>query len=156
MSKEVFEKIDKLLKDNIRKGLKDDGINASGNLSKSLRSEISEQLYILYAANYAQFADIGRGKTRQRTGNAFQAIYDWLQYKKYGLTWSNNKERTSLAIAIMRKHAKDGSYKFRNPTKQTKVFESAVINASKIIKEQFIIFERQSQLKQIKKVINGN
>ena len=70
--------------------------------------------------------DKGRGKTRRKTGGLYQAIYDWLKYQKYGLTWRTEKERRGLAFVITRKISQEGSAKFRGRVPKTKIFATAV------------------------------
>ena len=51
-----------------------------------------------------------------------------MQYKKYGISFDNDKERLRIAKGIAFKTAKEGSFKFRNG-KQTNVFETIINNA---------------------------
>ena len=150
MSVRIFQDIDKSLKADIRKGLQAQNVNASGNASRSLRSEITKNTYKLFGASYIEPAEKGRGKNQSNTGGLFAGIYNWLQYKKYGITYSDDKERRSIAFAIMKKTANEGSYKFRNPAKRTNVIETALKDVSKTIKEQFTIFTKETELEQLR------
>lgn len=153
MSKTIFQNIDKKLKADIRKGFQQKNINASGNASRSLRSEITEKSYILFGADYIEAAEKGRGKNRSSTGGLFNGVYNWLQYKKYGITYRDDKERRGIAFAIMKKIAKEGSYKFRNPAKQTNVIEQAIESINKDIVKEFIIFTKETELQKLRKVL---
>ena len=153
MSKQIFQSIDKKLKADIRKGFQEKNINASGNASRSLRSEITDKKYTLFGVDYIDAAEVGRGRNRSSTGGLFQGVYQWLQYKKYGIRYSDDKERRSIAFAIMKTIAESGSYKFRNPAKRTNIIETSIEDIRKDIKEQFIIFTRESELKQLRDII---
>jgi len=70
--------------------------------------------------------DKGRGPTKRKTGGLYQAIYDWLKYQKYGLTWRTERERRGLAFVITRKISREGSAKFRGRVSKTQIFAKAV------------------------------
>ena len=105
-------------------------ITASGNMKRTVLDNsnviATDKFYQKKVAAYYTPIDKGRGKTVSKTGGLWQAIYDWLQYKKYGLTWTTDNERKSIAHAIVTNISKRGSYKFRNKSKQTDIFESAI------------------------------
>ena len=152
MSKKIFKDIDSKLKSDIRKGFTQNNINASGNASRSLRSEITDKSYTLFGASYIDSAEKGRGRNKSNTGGLFEGIYQWLQFKKYGITYSDDKERRSIAFAIMKKTAKQGSYKFRNPSKRTNVIETAIEDTTKALRQKLTIFVRDSELKQLREL----
>jgi hypothetical protein len=84
------------------------GLQASGLSASLLRTEQSGNIAkLIDAAGYFEFQEFGR-----RGGGMppFKAIYDWLQFKKYGLNYANDKERKSLAWAIMMKIRKSGTH----------------------------------------------
>ncbi|NQZ65435.1 hypothetical protein [Crocosphaera sp.] len=154
MSKQIFKDIDSKLKSDIRKGFTQNNINASGNASKSLRSEITNTKYTLFGASYIEESEKGRGRNQSNTGGLFQGIYQWLQFKKYGITYSDDKEKRSIAFAIMKKTAKSGSFKFRNTSKRTNVIETAIEDTTKTLRQKLIIFVRESELKQLRELFN--
>lgn len=93
-------------------------------LESSESSSISKSQYIKVGLRPFE-KDKGRGENKSNTGGLVDAIYEWLKYKKYGISYKDDKERLSIAIAIARKIAKEGSYKFRNIAKRTSVYEDA-------------------------------
>ena len=105
-------------------------VNASGNMKRSILDitnvVATDKSFIKYVAGYYEPIDKGRGRNRSNTGGLWQAIYEWLEFKKYNLNWNDEKERRSIAHAIVRNMAKKGSYKFRNTSAQTNIFESAI------------------------------
>lgn len=84
------------------------GILASGVSASLLRTEQSGNIaQLIDAAGYFEFQEFGR-----RPGGMppFKKIYDWLAFQKYGLKYANDKERHSLAWAIMMKIRKSGTH----------------------------------------------
>lgn len=65
---------------------------------------------------YPYEMDKGRGATKNKTGGLYDAIYEWLSLKKYGISWENDKERKGIAFAITRKISLFGTYRRKNPT----------------------------------------
>lgn len=149
MSIAIFKTLDKGIKEEIRKGLKKERINASGNLSESLRSEITERSYKLFAANYVDYAERGRGPGKVPP---VQSIYEWLKFgkPKYGLSYKNDKERRSIAFAIVTNIKKKGSYKHRKPSKQTNVVNDSIQIISEIVKKEFVTFVTEEELSKYK------
>ena len=125
-SKKAFQVFDKRLQSEIRTGLRASGVVASGKSSRELRSEIGNTKYKLFGVDYYQEIDKGRGPNRTNSGGLRAGIYEWLQYKKYGFNWKDDKERASLSFAISRSIAKKGSFKHRNKGRQTKIFNTAI------------------------------
>jgi hypothetical protein len=84
------------------------GLQASGLSASLLRTEQEGNIaQLIDAAGYFEFQEFGR-----RPGGMppFKAIYDWLAFQKYGLKYANDKERHSLAWAIMMKIRKRGTH----------------------------------------------
>jgi hypothetical protein len=65
-------------------------------------------------------------KTVNKSGGLVDAIYEWLQYKKYGITYNNDEERLGIAIAISKSMSKDGSYKRKNKDKRTTIIKDSI------------------------------
>lgn len=78
---------------------------------------------------YAGAIDHGRRSNTTNSGGLYDAIYDWVALKKYGIKYSTDSERKSIAIAITKNIAKRGSYKHRNIGKRTAIFQSAIDKA---------------------------
>lgn len=150
---EALKQYDKELKAEIKKGFAKKNINASGKASNSLRSEITPDNYKLFGAGYIDFAEIGRGKNKNETGGLWQGIYDWLQYKKYGIDYRDDKQRRSITFAIMKTIAKKGTYKHRNPSKRTNVIPGAVEKTNSILLNSIAKFARSSELENLKNSI---
>lgn len=87
---------------------------------------ISSTKFVKLVTGYYEAIDKGRGKNVSNSGGLVSAIYEWLQFKKYGFNYSNDKERLGKAIAISRKMAKEGSFKHRNVSFRTDIFEKAI------------------------------
>lgn len=111
-------------------------MKASGRSEAFIKSNdsvlVQKGKFVKFALN-AYEMDHGRGKTVNRTGGFTQAIYDWLSYKKYDLNWKDDKQRRGMAIAIARKTSIYGSFKRRNPDKQTDIFGKAVKKALPVL-----------------------
>jgi len=90
------------------------GIFASGKSAKSLRHEIDEKSGSIYGEGYFYQQENGRSGGKMPP---FQSIYDWLQYKKYNFDWQNDRERRSMAFAIMKKIANRGTFVYSNRAK---------------------------------------
>lgn len=103
---------------------------AFGNFERFVTSpqsfDAQNSRFIQYGTPYTASIDAG-GKISEGKGigAAWAGIYDWLGLKKYGLTFRDDKERRSLAYLIARKRKEDGSYKFRNESAKTRIFEQA-------------------------------
>lgn len=97
--------------------------------------------------------DKGRGPNVRNSGGLYLAIFDWLQYKKYGLKWSSPEERQNLAFAITRKIAKSGSFKFRNKGAQTDIYRNAVNKTFPALKESIITASKVQALNLFKEVL---
>jgi hypothetical protein len=87
--------------------------------------------------------DKGRGPTRSQTGGLFTAIYDWLQYKKYGFKWTSPQERKSMAFAIVKKMSKEGSAKFRGQVPKTDIYNKAINKTLPILRENLVNVQRE-------------
>lgn len=100
---------------------------ASGNFERFLLSSqslvIKGKSFVKLGTEYTREIDRGRmaGKLPP-----VQNLYDWLGYKKYGLTYETDAERWSLAWAIAKTMAKQGGYKFRNVDKRTEIIDKAL------------------------------
>ena len=108
-------------------------IEATGNTRRSLLDDsnvtINSVRFTKRVVGYYRSIDKGRGQNTKKNPSMFPGIFDWLEHRKYGFDWKDSKERTSMAIAIMRKIAKSGSSKFRGDTPKTRIFEKGVNDA---------------------------
>ena len=104
-------------------------MKASGRLEAFLKSSdsytASDERFIQYATHYARQAERGRGPTRNPTGGLWAAIYEWLELKKYGITYADDKERKGIAWAITTTIRRQGSYNYRRGI-DAKIFERAL------------------------------
>ena len=83
------------------------GIRASGKSARSLRIvPLGSSGVELYGAAYFDQQEEGRAPGKFPP---IESIYDWLQYKKYGITYSTDSERRSIAYAIAKKIARFGT-----------------------------------------------
>ena len=99
------------------------GLKASGLSARLLHIRSSGNVYDLVdSAGYFEFQEFGRGPGK---APSFKKIYDWLQFKKYGLNYENEKERVSLAWAIVKKIKKLGT-RTHTTRRPTGVLEEAI------------------------------
>jgi hypothetical protein len=89
------------------------GLKASGKSAEELRVETTATGgKLIDGAGYFEYQERGRGATSGGKGTTplSKLIYEWLKYRKYGLTYKNDKERQSLAYVIARKIHQKGTY----------------------------------------------
>lgn len=100
----------------IAKSQAEKGLTASGTSVRLLEVlMVNDNLgQLIDGSGSFYFQMHGRGPTGSATKGdktLQEIIYDWLEFKKYGLTWDTDKERTSLSYAISHKiHAKGYSH----------------------------------------------
>ena len=103
---------------------------ASGNFEEFIKSVssyiVSENKFVQFGTQYTTAIDKGRPPNKTNNGGLKESIYNWLQYRKYGLDWQTESQRKSLAFVITRKIAREGTYKFRNKSAQTNVVQGSV------------------------------
>jgi hypothetical protein len=86
------------------------GLKASGLSAKLLYVKSNKNVFDLVdSAGYFEFQEFGRADGGQPP---FKKIYEWLEYKKYGLKYDNDEERVSLAWAIAKKIKKKGTHTY--------------------------------------------
>ncbi len=90
------------------------GQRASGATEESLRPEAKTTTLNIFGSAAWLALDKGRGKTTRGGGGGGrtvqQQIYEWLGFKKYGLTFANDKERVGLSYAIATNIHKLGNF----------------------------------------------
>lgn len=92
------------------------GQKATGQTIESLRVRATDVGGVLVGAAHIFALDRGRGPTRGGSGSGKslqQRIYDWLGFSKYGLSYTDDKERISLSWAISKVIHKRGTQIFR-------------------------------------------
>lgn len=99
---------------------------AFGTFERFVQSDasatITPERYIQKGTAYTSSLDVGFKHT-----SPVDAIYDWLGLRKYGFKYSNDKERRSLAWAIVTNQKKDGgSFKRRNTSARTDIVQGAI------------------------------
>lgn len=99
------------VKANIVRLQADKGLKASGQSALSLRIESRPDQGELLGASY--FIEQEQGRKPGQIGDV-KGLYDWLAYHKYGISYTSDKARWSIAWAIARKQAREGSYTFRH------------------------------------------
>ena len=122
-NRKAIENFLKRIREEVIRSQESKGIKASGRSAGLLRVE-SNQLggQLIDGSGTFYFQEYGR-----KAGKAppLSAIYAWLEYKKYGLTYSNFRERMSLAYRIRRKIAMVGTEPARTKT-PTKVLTDVI------------------------------
>lgn len=118
---------------------------ASGKADAFIKGDdssiITDELFVQYGLPYTPFIDAGRPKNKTNSGGLVQGLYYWLQYKKYGITYDNDKQRLGIAIAMAKNTAKLGSWKFRK-NEQTNVFKTVLDKAKPTLMEALAESER--------------
>lgn len=92
------------------------GLTAHGSSAASLRTErTATGGQLIDGSGSFEAQDFGRSPGKMPP---FAAIFQWLELKKYGLTYKNETERRALAWRIMQKIKRKGSYTFirKKPT----------------------------------------
>ena len=90
-------------------------LTASGRSANFLKSpesfKIEKNRAIKFGVSYTFAQDFGI-----KASVPVSALYDWLQFKKYGLDYANDAERKAIAWALHFKIKKSGTFKFKRPT----------------------------------------
>ena len=111
-------------------------VRASGRFESFFQSassvEISGNRFVKYSVPYTPYIDAGKPKG----WSDVRELYEWVGLKKYGISYANNRERRGIAYAIARKHAKEGSYKFRNKSERTEIAEQTIAQSLPSFYEQ--------------------
>jgi hypothetical protein len=132
MSKEAFKAYKSAIVQALDANADWQASKASGKADAFIKSDessiIEDNGFIQYGLPYTPFIDAGRPKNSTNSGGLVKGIYQWLQYKKYGLSYSNDKQRLGIAIAISKNIATLGSWKFRK-NEQTDVFKDVLAKA---------------------------
>jgi len=119
-------------------------------------SIITDTEFVQYGLPYTPFIDAGRPKNSTNSGGLVKGLYEWLQYKKYDISYENDKQRLGIAIAMATNIAKEGSWKFRN-NEQTNVFKDVLDKAKPTLLQALQESERakfQSEVQEEIKRIN--
>ena len=81
---------------------------ASGRMRKSVLSldniVVQDSFFSKKVLAYALAIDEGRKKNSTNSGGLFDAIYEWVGFKKYGITYKNDSRRRGIAFCY---YAKD-------------------------------------------------
>lgn len=95
---------------------KDKGLRASGASAAAMREEVVEENktgLLLDPLGYMEFEEYGRGPTgsggKGTDLTLQQRIYQWLEFRKYGFNWINEKQRLRFSWAIAMKIHKRGT-----------------------------------------------
>lgn len=122
--KDIENWIDRVI-GQIRVEMHNTGINASGNLSKSLEGRVvNEDEIEIIADNYFLYAEKGRDKGKIPT-NFADILQKWLNDKGIQ-TPSNFKNQRSFAFAIANKIRFYGSDRYRNPSKRVNLLGDVI------------------------------
>ena len=142
--KEAWEIFNKELTANILKQQAMQKAEASGNFRAFIESDASifaleDNRFTKLGTEYTKEIDVGRSPGKLPP---IQPIKEWVDLKKYGISFANDRERDSIAWGIAKKMAKKGGYKRRNTSKRTNIFANAISESmptlSKLLAESFI------------------
>jgi hypothetical protein len=158
MSKQAFIAFKNALVDALNSNADWQASKASGSADAFIKSDqssiITDDRFVQYGLSYTPFIDAGRP-----TGGMppVEKIFDWLQYKKYGISYDDDKERWAIAWGIAKTQAKKGSFKFRG--NQTDVFGDVIEKAKPTLftalgEEERVNFasEVQEEIKRINEI----
>lgn len=127
---DIFESYNGILVEAIRAQADYKATIASGNFDRFIQSAesvvMTEDRFLKLGTPYTSTLDVGRGATSNRSGGLVDALYEWLQYKKYDIEYTDDKQRLGIAIAIARSMSKKGSYKRYNDSARTDIFNTAI------------------------------
>lgn len=99
---------------------------------------------------YADFIDVGRGKySGGGNGNLWGKLYEWVGFKKYGINFSNDKERRRITWGLYRTIQNKGTFKHRNTAARTEIFNSAVNDALKVLRMDMRTWARDKALTKV-------
>lgn len=105
-------------------------VDASGELYRSIRSELTDTGFVIYAKEYAYYLEYGRGPTRNSgDGTLRDRILQWIKDK--GITpreGTDEKAYKSLAYVITRKIHREGTTIYKQYGGGKSGLFSAVIN----------------------------
>lgn len=95
------------IREDVIKAQADKGLLASGKSAESLRVESGTgRGWLIDGSGSFEYQERGRGAGKQPP---IARIYEWLEFKKYGLAWATEAERKSLAFRIAKKIAARGT-----------------------------------------------
>ena len=125
--REAIAQFDNSLQTELKNGLVSSGVQASGETAKSLRSESSNDRYTLFGRGFFSSVDFGRGKYKGGPPGGFlQKLTAWVELRKYGITFENEKQKMGIAWAIYTKIQQSGSLKHRDTGKRTNIIRVAI------------------------------
>lgn len=136
---EIENVIDKVFDRFLRPELAQQNVNDTGRLSQSLEARSDDNQSVeVWAQFYANWADEGRSAGKMPP---FDAIHGWVQRKLH----KSGDEAKSIAFAIMKKIAKEGTTAKRIPHKIFLMLESQDVIL--FIKNEFkqILIQKVSQ-----------
>jgi hypothetical protein len=114
-NKELLTEFINLIKTDVFNAIESKGLRASGRAQESLRVEVTDTTAELFGATYLGAVEAGRkaGKMPYNSWKEGGVIYEWLAYRKYGINWTTEQERKSIAYLITRKIMKEGTRTFQ-------------------------------------------
>lgn len=105
------------------------GQRASGETSDRIRSTARVSVGRLLGPAHLGALDDGRGPTRRGGGGGGRTlreqIFEWLKFKKYGITFASDEERESASWAIATVIHKEGNFLFRT-NRKTRLLEDVL------------------------------
>lgn len=113
MFKEILQQQGDRIVRRLREQLSQRRVNASGNLSRSIRANAGANELIVDANSYVFHVEDGRGpsKSGSSPGKLYPRILQWTIDK--GISAKNDAERRSMAYAITKKIHESGTRLFR-------------------------------------------
>lgn len=126
----------------IQSNMETEGVNASGETSRSLEYELTDTgIQILGAQYFAERTEIGRTPTKNHQSFDFQSIIaQWIKDKGLDSQWGLDEERDirKAALAIVRNITQFGSSKYRGDRPQTDVYSSVILESVDQLAEKLL------------------
>lgn len=133
MANTLSDEIMRVLNDTgaqIRANMEREGLNASGHTSASIhtRNEGTQFLLVGGGEGAAPIPTLELGRRAGKVPAGFYGIIlDWTREK--GLQFPDETERKTFAYFLSRKIAREGSERYRDPSKRKDVYSTAVTDA---------------------------
>lgn len=122
----------------IRKSMVDNDINASGETSKSLEYDITDDgVVILGAPYFAERTEVGRTPTKNHYSWDFTSVIaKWIIDKDLETQFNikNDRELRGMAFVISRNISKLGSSKYRGTRPRTDVYSTIILEEIENVK----------------------
>jgi len=138
---EIIQQFMNVMREDVIKAQAERGLKASGKSAAGLKVNMYDEVtgQLIDTAGYFPSQESGRapGGNPANDFKLTNRIYDWLQYKKYGMSYSSDKGRLKLAMMISRKINRKGTYTFIKGEPTGVISESVTTDKLELISSVF-------------------